>query len=532
MPELIIDCQILQTPAYDRGMGKYTLSLLKALAKENKRRKRFDKITLLLNKNLTSTKQRRAILEESLPGAQQVLLDLSIDISHDVHKKLNQSREKITEYITNHYKRDQDLEFLVTAPFFVGFASVFPDLANVKKMSIVYDLTPQKIWHLQKIFPDDLYFGHYELLLDADHLFTISQAVKQDLINLGLPPKKIACIDGGPFMAQTKAKVEKTKLQSPYVLMPTAPIIHKNNDRAVRAFAHFNEKNNNRYHLYITSSFDEETKVKLKKICPQLSFTGNISDEELASAYSGANAVLFPSLAEGLGMPVLEAVVYDTPVACSRIPVLEEISDAAFYFFNPNSTKDIEQAIASATSKENWPPRKRAYRQVENKYSWRASAIKLLDTSVKLAKSPIKKPQLTIIAPNPQAASPAGYLAEQSYAQLSKMYQVDFQFKRTASLKRPSYVMHIGHATKDVNGTVGTLVLRDGNIAKRLLQKKRQVEITFKGTSGLRKKKARLASRQINLDSALHIVGWDFYASGERRITPGLFLQTLIQKGR
>lgn len=528
MAELIIDCQILQTAAYDRGMGKYTLSLLQALLHENKRLKRYKAITLLLNKNLTTTKQRLSFLDSALPGTSKILLNLPIEIAQQTQKKTQTAQKKITEYITtNHDKKD--IDFLITAPFFVGFASVFPAIDSVKKLSIVYDLTPQKIWHLQKIFPDDLYFGHYQLLLEADHLFTISQAVKQDLIALGLPKKKITSIDGGPFMATAVSTANQSSFKKPYVLMPTAPIIHKNNERAVKAFASFNKHNKKKFHLYITSSFDENTQAALKKISPNVDFTGNISDEELALAYGSASTVLFPSLAEGLGMPVLEGVVHETPVACSKIPVLEEISGAAFYFFDPTNVDDIERALREAVDKTDWTQRKRAYKKVREQYTWAASAVKLLNTPINARKPAQAKPALVIDAPDPQGDTPAGYMAEQCYAQLRESYDVTYRFGRSKGSKRPSYIMHLGIA-HPANSRVESLVVRDVHPVKRLLNRKKQLEVVVKDSRGAKVIKSRIDAHRVPLDPALNISGWDFYVSN-KKVTSGTYLASLVKRG-
>lgn len=228
----------------------------------------------------------------------------------------------------------------ITSPFFAGYAAVFPEIESVRKYSIVYDLIPQKIWYMQRIFPDDIYSKHFELFIQADGLLTISNAVREDLIQLGIAEEKLVSIDGGPFSRplSTNAKLPAT-LKAPYILMPSAPIVHKNNERAVRAFKLFNRANDNRYRLCITSNFDEDTRTRLHALSDNVFFTGNISDEELATAYSRADTVLFPSLSEGLGMPVLEASYYNVPVACSLIPVLSELSSEDF----TNLTQQMKQ---------------------------------------------------------------------------------------------------------------------------------------------------------------------------------------------
>src|ERR1700741_3547077 len=322
MKILLLDCQILQTPAFDRGMGKYTLSLLKAFIKKNDAINTYDQIHILLSENLDISKDRLNNINKHLAGnnVSKTFLNLPTDISVNMHEKYTLATEVLDSYVSN--IGEANVDFLITSPFFVNFAATFPSSSKVQRFSLVYDLIPHKIWNLLRIFPDDIYFHHYQVLIGADRLFTISDAVKDDLVTLlGLPELRITDIDGGPFIrSSNKDGSEWQPKNEDYILMPSGPIVHKNNDRAVQAFEQFNKHHDNKYTLYITSDFDETAQSNLKSISKNVAFTGNISDDTLDSAYKGAAAVLFPSLAEGLGMPVLEAALDNIPVACSDRP--------------------------------------------------------------------------------------------------------------------------------------------------------------------------------------------------------------------
>lgn len=71
-------------------------------------------------------------------------------------------------------------------------------------------------------------------------------------------------------------------------------------------------------------------------------------DEALADLYRGARALLFPSLSEGFGFPVAEALACGTPVAASRLPVLEEAGGTAFVPLDPASVDSIVEAVERA----------------------------------------------------------------------------------------------------------------------------------------------------------------------------------------
>ncbi len=502
--QLVIDCQILQTPAFDRGMGKYTLSLLIEFLKQNQESKQYNKIEIILSKNLIIDKERLTLIKTRLNGASISLLDLPTNIAEGTESKYSQAKKVITQHVSK--KAEGQVDFLMMAPFFVGFPSVFPDIDAVRKFTVVYDLIPQKIWFLQKIFPDDLYFRHFDLFIEADGILTISNAVRDDLLALGLPEDRLASIDGAPFNRALKPSYKSlSNYSKPYILMPSAPIVHKNNKRTVQAFALFNKRNSGKYRLYITSSFDDKTKADLGGIADNVYFTGNISDEELASAYHEASAVLFPSLSEGLGMPVLEASLYDVPVACSDIPVLTELSKKGFYQFDPTNKLAIANSIDDAVNKKNWSTHRDACRRTTKKYTWDRSAKLLahkLNRPVANTLSPLLP--LHIIMPQPNGGTPAGQLGEQLYMLLQKKSSVSVEFNKKHKTSTPSYVAHLMETDSKIRNTLELIdrvsILKRGTRSLKLVYK------TEDGTSATICLRAQIKVKE----KGLGIKSWTF----------------------
>jgi glycosyltransferase involved in cell wall biosynthesis len=75
-------------------------------------------------------------------------------------------------------------------------------------------------------------------------------------------------------------------------------------------------------------------------------FAGYVSATELAGLLHACIAVVFPSLYEGFGMPVLEAMAHGKPVLCSNVTSLPEVAGDAAIYFDPTSTTQIASAIA------------------------------------------------------------------------------------------------------------------------------------------------------------------------------------------
>ena len=102
---------------------------------------------------------------------------------------------------------------------------------------------------------------------------------------------------------------------------------------------------------------------------------GWVSDEELEGLYAAAAAFVFPSLYEGFGLPVLEAMARGVPVACSDRGSLAEVSGDAALHFDPESVPAISGAIRTLLQDPAAAERLRELgRARAARYTWRAAA--------------------------------------------------------------------------------------------------------------------------------------------------------------
>jgi len=108
--------------------------------------------------------------------------------------------------------------------------------------------------------------------------------------------------------------------------------------------------------------------------------TGFVTDEELVALYNGAAVFVYPSLAEGFGLPVLEAMACGTPVVASRATSIPEIAGSAAVLKAPTSPEDLAMGIARLIVDE--PLRseyvKRGLQRVRH-YSWDEVAARTLE---------------------------------------------------------------------------------------------------------------------------------------------------------
>ena len=90
---------------------------------------------------------------------------------------------------------------------------------------------------------------------------------------------------------------------------------------------------------------DEQIKIKNLNLEIDSFLNLNGDDEILFQLYSNARVLIYPSKAEGFGLPIIEAFSSGCPVVCSNIPVLKEVADNAAVYFDPNDTDSIKENL-------------------------------------------------------------------------------------------------------------------------------------------------------------------------------------------
>jgi len=191
-----------------------------------------------------------------------------------------------------------------------------------------------------------------------DKVITISHHSKKDICEyLNMPESKISVTHlatdhrfrplPDEFIAPILAK---HNLHQPYILYVGSIEPRKNLIRLLEAYAELNKKLPH-YRLVIVgarnywkSSPVAET-VEQLQIQDKVFFTGYISDEDLPAVYNGADLFCFPSLYEGFGLPVLEAMACGTPVVTSNTSSLPEVAGDAALLVDPYQVEEITTAM-------------------------------------------------------------------------------------------------------------------------------------------------------------------------------------------
>lgn len=446
---LYIDCQFFQTGAWDRGMGRYTMSLLSAIYNQAQHIE-FD---LIFSTKLTRNEAALKAAKKEFPKANIVELDLESTEKKSFDAAAAHNLPILQQYIDGQIIPAETRKvFLIPCLFQEPTASVFPE--GVEKTLLYYDAIPLLYYErYKKAIKYDNYLERHRVLYEAHKIFSISETIADDLaVYYGMKSGDHvinidgACIEG---MFDTFAK-PKIDLPEKYILFPTSNDIRKNNHAAVQAFEQFRTLTKENYKMVITSSFSDEQRAQLKREAKNLVFTGNISDHELAWLYKNADVVLFTSEYEGLGLPVLEAVRMGKKVACSNIPVFREISEEAFYFFDPLNVEDITVGLYQAVRGDEWQKKLSLYDEINKRYTWERSAGIVCDTLTDMAHAKparAKKPKIAILTPAPDGYSAIGKVVQELHAETSKHFDVHYYFENRKEKEplhvRPNYLEYL-----------------------------------------------------------------------------------------
>jgi glycosyltransferase involved in cell wall biosynthesis len=158
----------------------------------------------------------------------------------------------------------------------------------------------------------------------------------------------------------------------------------KNVPRIIESFARVLARSKETYRLVICGDIDRPQRDPLAAMIEKLGiganvvFTGFVPDADLPVLYSGAEAFLFPSLYEGFGLPVIEAMACGCPVVTSNNSSLKELSDAAMCV-DPTDTDALTDAICAILSDEDYKRRlSRQGMEKAKQFSWDAAAQKMI----------------------------------------------------------------------------------------------------------------------------------------------------------
>lgn len=248
------------------------------------------------------------------------------------------------------------------------FNYVIPPGVCGKKVLYIYDMA-------YKAYPDtiskrtraDLSRNLERSCKRADIICTISEFSKKEIIKyLGVTAEKIRVIpcgvDHNLFHSQQEQHIissvkEKYKIKGPYFLYLGTLEPRKNVLRIVKAYSQLLKKEKKCPQLVLAGKkgwlYDDIFALVMEeKMEDRVVFTGYVETDEVPVLMAGAYAFLFPSLYEGFGLPVLEAMACGTPVITSSVSSLPEVAGDAAILVNPENENEIAMGMERVLEEE------------------------------------------------------------------------------------------------------------------------------------------------------------------------------------
>ena len=296
------------------------------------------------------------------------------------------------------------------------------------------------------------YFMAYSLFSEARRLIAISQSARQDAVNyLGFPAGRIdvaypiadPCFHDLPeSVVLSRLERLRASLKLPDHFIMTVTHLHrsKNLETLLAAYSLVSPTLRRQLPLVITCHFTDGEREHVRALAAEhgvadnVIATGYVTEDELVALYNAATIVIHPSLYEGFGLPVLEALCCGTPVITTTASSLPEVGGGAAVLVDPDDVRGFADTIEGLYSD---PMRRSAMRQLGHEHAKKFSPTQLaentLETYRKAAAPPAAflgsvqpRPRVALWTPlPPQRTGIADYVADLLLEQLSKAYDIE-----------------------------------------------------------------------------------------------------------
>ena len=259
-----------------------------------------------------------------------------------------------------------------------GIHDSYTSASNVHYCTCIFDLQhidlpnlfpPAERWKRDKAFSKAIHC--------ADLVATISDfSARQIRKHFSIPQDRVGVIYAGP--SQECPIDNQSNKASGFILYPANAWPHKNHVRLVEAFQMLRKQFPSLSLIFTGDQGQGEEIRPLIRDTQGVEHLGYVSAEKLQELMMNAKCLVFPSLYEGFGMPVIEALRVGTPVACSNTTSLPEVGGDAAEYFDPNDAAQIAQAVERAISNTSNPEWRERAREQAAKFTFDRSAKLLL----------------------------------------------------------------------------------------------------------------------------------------------------------
>jgi len=237
------------------------------------------------------------------------------------------------------------------------------------------------------------YYGplYKQALRRAAGIITVSEAARADLVvALGVPPAQIHVTHNGVDSCFFQTQAPRGP-RSPYILAVGTLEPRKNLPVLLEAFRELRAEGRD-LQLVLVGRQGWADSLPLGELAAHARLTGSVPDAELAEFYAGASCFVLPSLYEGFGLCLAEAMAAGTPAVASDIPALREIGGDCVRYAPPRSPSAFAEAIRWALDRrEESAALAQVARERARRFSWDTCAAETLDVYRRLTASRRRK---------------------------------------------------------------------------------------------------------------------------------------------
>lgn len=428
---ILIDSQTIYTPEINRGIGVYFLHLVEHILSNNFKHDFYI---------LVHTKDDLKIFSKF---AQQNLIPITTDdfdlfFSNDAvfNETTTTTYSNLIHTIIKNFNIDA---YWSPNPLMMNVWLPVNTNNNVKFISTVYDLIPKALpeLYINKWRPEEVKYYEFKLktLANYDQIICISNSTLRDY-------KKFVGHQKNQALSVLTCGIESEFNQQKFPVKNVEKFIlfvggfdpRKNMEFAVEAFSKLTKLYDTykQYKFIIVCSANSDEKERLNAIAAKYSvkrnliLTGKISKFELINLYKHCSAFFFPSLYEGFGFPILEALACGAPIATSNTSSLKEFNAKFVHFFNPSSIEDAVETLNTACSQGRNQSLSNQRVKYAQKFNWNNVAqdfLYILEPKPKIKTQ--KNAKIAWVSPFPPELSGISNYSAKLIPEMSKYVQVD-----------------------------------------------------------------------------------------------------------
>jgi len=454
---IVLDMQGAQTKSRFRGIGRYTMSLAKAIVRNRGKHE----IIIALNGLFPDTIEPiRAAFDGLLPQ-ENIRVWYAPGPVRECQPG-NEWRREVAERIREAFLARLRPDIVHIFSLFEGYVDdgvtsigVFDTVTPVTVT--LYDLIPL-VYNEHYIDANPGYKQYYLRKIDylkrASLLLAISNSSRREVLeHLGFPEDRVinvstAVSDMFRPLYITKEEAHRLRIKfgimKPFVLYVGGVDYRKNIKGLIRGWSRLSETLRNTYCLVLAGAMNDSEKKGIEDLANQcklgseeIVFLGYVTDEELVWLYNLCEILVCPSIHEGFGLPVLEAMACGAAVIASNTTSIPEVMEREDALFDPHDDEDIANKLEKVLTDEDFriELKNHGLRQ-SKKFSWDESAKRVIASfetlyagkKFKPLPSIIKnkgRPKMAYISPLPPEKSGISYYSAELLPELVNYYDIE-----------------------------------------------------------------------------------------------------------